>query len=542
MIEVELPDGTIAEFPDGTQKGDIEKALRSKMQPAAQATQWQSFLTSPAGRVLRGLKDPIDAGAQMLSRLGGESEASRVDQMVREGATEYEEARKAAGQSGFDLPRTAGSIGLQMLALRGLPVPAAGASLGTRAALGAASGAGFGALQPVTHGDFWAEKAKQTAIGAGTGAVAAPLTELAAQVVKPTLAKGVDTLRAAGINPTIGQMKGGMFKTAEEKLASLPVVGSVIRSGQQRATQELNDAAWNRALSNIGKKLPQGVRGQDAVAFVDDAIGQNYDAILTRIGAVPVDRKLIGDLSSLGGLLQTLPKDRGQQYATIIKNEIVDRIAQNRLTGEALKSAESNIGTTARQYMRSADVDQQKLGEALFEAQRALREWLTRVAPGEAAALKANNRAYAEFLRPLRASTSLGVQDEAFTAAQLQNAVKALDPTKHKKAFAKGDALMQDLSQPAKDVLSPRVPNSGTTDRALASLLTLGAPTVAATAFGNPALYAAGLPALLYTGPGQKLAGAYFAGAPALREPVAEVVRRSVPFAGAGLFGLLGQE
>ena len=190
--------------------------------PKPQATQWQQFLTSPGGRVLRGLKDPIDAGAQLLSRLGGESEASRVDDIVRKGLQEYEQARSATGQAGFDLPRTAGSIGLQALALRGLPIPAAGASLPARAGIGAASGAAYGALQPVADGDFWGEKGKQAATGAAAGAVAAPLTEALARVIKPKVSEGVQALRSAGVFPTLGQAKGGAFKTIEEKMASVP--------------------------------------------------------------------------------------------------------------------------------------------------------------------------------------------------------------------------------------------------------------------------------------------------------------------------------
>jgi hypothetical protein len=126
------------------------------------------------------------------------------------------------------------------------------------------------------------------------------------------------------------------------------------------------------------------------------------------------------------------------------------------------------------------------------------------------------------------------VQDETFTAAQLQNAVRALDPSKHKKAFAKGEALMQDLSGPAKNVLTNRVPNSGTTDRALMAYL-LANPikgTIGA---------AASIPAsVMYSAPGRQ-AAAMLGSRPDFAQPLADVIRQSVPFAGAGLYGLLGQ-
>lgn len=544
-----MPDGTIIRgVPDDATKDEVLRRYSASQSAPAQApSERQQFMSSVIGRGLRGLQDPIDAGAQLLSRAaasmipGLEGEPARVDALVRKDAAEYDAARQAAGQSGFDVPRTIGSTALQMLALRGLPTPVAASSLPARVGIGAGAGASYGALQPVTEGDFGDEKLKQIGLGAATGAVAAPLTELLARAVMPKGSDALRLLRSEGVNPTVGQMGGGAIKRAEEKLASLPVVGAVIRKGQERATEQLNDAAWNRALAPIGQTLPKGVTGREAVAHVDDAIGRNYESILNRIGAAPIDRQLVNDLSSLGGLLNQLPKDKSQQYAQIVKAEIVDRVQNNTLTGEAIKAAESNLGQIARRYANANDADQATLGRALFEAQHTLREWLARAAPAEAAALKANNRAYAEFLRPLRASAALGAEEGTFTAAQLQSAVKALDRTKHKKGFATGDALMQDLADAGKTVLSPKVPNSGTADRAFGGMFPFAAPAAAASLMGNPALYLAALPGLLYTRPGQALAGAYMTGAQPLRQPIADAVRGSLPLAGAGLYGLLGE-
>jgi hypothetical protein len=126
------------------------------------------------------------------------------------------------------------------------------------------------------------------------------------------------------------------------------------------------------------------------------------------------------------------------------------------------------------------------------------------------------------------------VQDETFTAAQLQNAVRALDPSKQKKAFAKGEALMQDLSGPAKDVLSNRVPNSGTPDRALLAYL------LANPIKGTGAALASIPMSAMYSAPGRQ-AAALLGSRPDFAQPLSEVIRQSVPFTGAGLYGLLGQ-
>lgn len=515
---------------------------RAGQQVSPQPTDRQQFMTSWYGRLMRGLQDPVDAGAQMLVRGAAkvfpslESEVSRVDEMVKGDAQEYEQARAAAGQSGFDLNRTLGSTALQLLALRGLPVPAAGASLGARTALGAASGAGYGAMQPVTEGDFWTEKVRQTGLGAATGAAAAPLTGALARVIRPKVPEGVQALRAAGVYPTPGQVKGGIFKSAEERLSSVPLIGDAIKAGQMGAVEELNVAAWNRALAPLGQRLPKNVTGQRAVAFVDDTIDDAYRSVIDKIGAKPIDSKLMQDLYGLRDLLGNASQDAKASFGNFIKTQVSGKLSNGRyLTGEKIKGLEEQLGRYARDMTRSNSAAERQLGQAYREAQASLREWLARVSPEQAGKLRAVNTAYANFLRPLRASGYLGVQDETFTAAQLHNAVRALDPSKHKKAFARGDALMQDLSQPAKDVLTNRVPNSGTTDRALlAYLLTNPVKGITAGATALPV-------SAMYTPLGRRTMAA-LGSRPEFAEPLAEVVRRSVPLVGPGLYGLLGQE
>ena len=61
--------------------------------------------------------------------------------------------------------------------------------------------------------------------------------------------------------------------------------------------------------------------------------------------------------------------------------------------------------------------------------------------------------------------------DESFYPAQLNNAAKALDKSKDKRAFSEGTALMQDLTGPAKQVMPSSIPDSGTAGRTLANIL-----------------------------------------------------------------------
>jgi hypothetical protein len=146
-----------------------------------------------------------------------------------------------------------------------------------------------------------------------------------------------------------------------------------------------------------------------------------------------------------------------------------------------------------------------QLGEAIGEAQDALRSMVERQAPkGGADALRAANAGWANFKRVQRAAAAVGAEDGVFNPSQLHNAVKAFDPSKDKVRFAEGKALMQDLSAAGKKVLTSKIPNSGTPER------------VAALAALNPGTWpyiAAGIPAsLMYTRPGQTAMAGLLAG------------------------------
>lgn len=547
MKEIELPDGTIAEFPADMPDEQIAAVLQKQFGTSKQENPAASFwdrlkqAAKPEQGIFRGLRDPIDAGAQMLVRgaaaagLAPESEVSRVDQMNAEAEKSYQQSR--GGMTGFDPSRLVGNI-LATAPLTGaVPV---GGSLAARTAIGGAAGAGFGALQPVENpgDDFWAQKGRQAKTGAIAGAVAAPLTAGLARIIQPKTDPAVKALMSEGVTPTPGQILGGAFRSSEEKGKSLPIVGGMIRNAEGRAMAQLNRAAVGRALAPIEKRLPDGLTGREAVEFAERTLGQSYDDVLNRVGAPAVDDRMIGELTNLQNIVRNLPKKFGKRLDTIIDNEILSRTQDGRLTGEAIKTAERNLGNLSKTLGKSMDGDTALLGEAVDETQRILRSWLERAAPSDVSAqLRATNAGWANFKRVQKAAGMLGAEEGVFSAAQLQNAVKVADRSKDKAAFARGNALMQDLSESAKKVMTPKLPNSGTADR----LLPVGLGYLAAS---NPALTAgAMLPAMaMYSPLGQRATAALLASRPQFAEPVSQAVRQAgVPILTGGLFGLLGQ-
>ena len=522
----ELHDGRRLEFPDDTPDEVIQRTVLGLVSGQPERP---GALERGAKGVAMGMRDRLDAFSQVLSRgaaavgfPGGDAAVKFWDKDIKSRNDAYKQDVRG-GQGDFDFGRMGGNM-LAMAPLSlGMPAPA---TLGRAVMTGGLGGGAFGALQPVLSGDFATEKAKQIGIGGLSGAAMGPVTYGLSRVISPQSSPEVAALRAEGVTPTPGQMLGGMFKSAEEKATSVPLLGAAIKSGQARAINEFDVAAVKRALAPVGVSLPKGVKGYDAVSFVRNTLSDKYDDALSAIGPIKLDQKFSTDMQGVYGKLSSLPKDKADQFARILQTEVANRGRAGVLTPEAIKAAESNIGKQARAYMRADDFDTRQLGEALDAAQDKLRDMITRQAPPDAAAaLQKVNSGYAMFKRVQRAASYVGAEDGVFNANQLTQAVRALDRTKDHRAFSEGTALMQDLASAGKKVLSSKVPNSGTTDRAL-GVAAMMSPLVDAGATTVPLLGGIGAASLLYSPAGQRMAAGLLASRPAGAAGAADVMRR----------------
>lgn len=543
--------------PDAVPSGNgIDAFLAS---PAVGASQPSAATPAPSffDRFAKGVNDVNTAGAQMLvhalpagvvnavnsatkyvndlpvigpatKALGmTPATALELDQRIAADEKTYQAARKDAG---IDWARMGGN----MLATAPIAAVLPGA---TGMAGGTAMGALYGGIsQPVTAGDYASEKMKQMALGAATGGGTSALIGGAARAISPRVSADVRTLIDNGITPTPGQILGGGFKRAEEAATSVPVLGDMIKNAQRRAIGDMNTAAVNRALSPIGDTLPDGLTGRKAIEYASQKLSDAYDSVLNKIGAVRPDQQFSQDIQSLGALTQNL-QDGGAQFQRVVNNEILGRIDQNGvMTSDGLKAAESNLGGLARGYMKSPDYDLRQTGAAIQEAQATIRNMLQRVAPAGADELQKINQGYANFLRPERASVSLGAESGVFTPAQFQNAVKALDQSRNKLAFSKGNALMQDLSEPAKNVLGNSLPDSGTPFRHAIQALIAGAAghsilPAGADAMMLPAAAGVGAMSMPYTILGQRMAAQALTQRPAWAPKAAGLLNSSSPYA-----------
>mgnify|MGYP000482251316 CR=1 FL=1 len=214
-ITAQLHDGTRLEFPDGTDPAVIQQTVQKVLGKAPAGTSPSQLKGSVLGGAFMGLRDPIDAGAQLLARgvdagvrgfnsLTGldipRPDVAGVDNIVKDANSEYDASRKMAGRDGLDIARLGGN--LLNPANRIVPMGAASSALqiGGRAA---AQGAISGSLQPTTDTDnFWQQKALQTGIGAAGGA--------AGGLAADKLMRGVgDAFASMRARPGFPQLLGG---------------------------------------------------------------------------------------------------------------------------------------------------------------------------------------------------------------------------------------------------------------------------------------------------------------------------------------------
>lgn len=399
------------------------------------------------------------------------------------------------------------------------------------ATLGGASGL----VQPALDGS---ERAMNVGLGAAGSAAGQGAVNGLARLVRPNTSPAVQSLMAEGITPTPGQILGGGFKRAEEGLSSIPYVGDGIKRGQARAVEQLNDAAFNRALKPIGEKLPAGLQGREAVAHVESTLGAKYDALLPQMTAKK-DAAFSAEVQNLRQMVKTgaIDPNARKAFERIINNDVLGKFqGQGAMTGQTLKQVESDLGTAIKRFAASQDADQRLVADALREVQSSLRDMVTRNNPAHAAELKSINEGWANFKRVQKAAAGLGADDGIFSAAQLQNAVKASDRSKDKGAFARGNALMQDLSDGAKKVLGPKLPDSGTPYRSLAALGLGGGAGMAAGVDPTYLGGAAAIP-LLFSRPGQNALATLLARRPESADQAANALRRLAPYAALPAIG-----
>lgn len=355
--------------------------------------------------------------------------------------------------------------------------------------------------------------------GAVGGVVGEGLMRGGSRVVQPILhSPAVSNLLKQGVVPTPGSAIGGLARDVEDKFTSVPLVGNLINNARTRSLEDMSRAAFKQATPP-GQSIPEV--GKEGVQLGKQAFDRAYGGVYgtSRIGLSYDLLQGIG--AAKQGTTIPLSADEATKFDAIIKREVLDRLSDGPvMTADAKVVIEKNLREAAFKAGNSP------LGDALKGALRSFRDAMGRsVGPGGQKQLQDIDRAYSAFSDVKKAVDRADANAGLFTPHQLQ-------------MTSKSGSSLERLADDAQQVLPSKVPNSGTVDRGLSSLLYLGGTTgAAAPIFGVPYWSALAAAPLLYSRPGTRyLLGDLLPGQGIL----AEGIRGAAPY-GAAAGGVLGE-
>lgn len=518
---------------------DDEKKPQALSKPAqVLAGAMPMFGGAYVGDLMMGLRQPLDAAAQLAARATGRGvpQAEGANQAAMDA---YQQNWAPDSRFGASFVR---GIGQGLGTAPVTPVMAAGGIVKS-AAQGTGMGGAMGALTPVygaaDNADFWQRKQDQAAQGAVGGALFGAGGAALGKALAPKVNPQAQELLDAGVTPTPGQILGGISKRIEEKGRSIPLLGDAITAGQARAIQEYNRAQYRKALEPLGtdaRKLADDFPvGNEGIRKVGDTLSGAYESVLAKSQPSAIDKPF---KQAIGNLEAMVPKALRDDFTSIIDRELRAKVTTGQtLTPSVAKEIDSELGRLAAGYRGSSSESERTLGRALQQAQAEVRSLFARYNPKQASMLRAIDKGWATLTEIENAGAMLGAKEGVFTPAQFLNAVKKSDKSVRDRAFARGEARNQGIAQAADAVLSQKYPDSGTAGRAMLGALGLGGAGMLSPAI--PA--AAGIGALAYTPIGQRASAALLTQRPAAVRNAGDLLKELAPYLTApGAAGLLG--
>jgi len=243
-----------------------------------------------------------------------------------------------------------------------------------------------------------------------------------------------------------------------------------------------------RVVVGTGKNsgCTYGIRGRKVQLVLKDALSNSYDKVIPKLSADMTDPAFVGKMQNLRSLVSNLPQREQDRFDSVIAREIDQRLAPNgKLSGQNLKDAWNALRDEAAKFSKSTDAYQVDLGRALKQTFEELKTHVAATNPADVVRdLRNTDLGYANFKILQKAASGVGAVDGKISPSALQSAVRASDRSLDKGRMAEGRALMQDLSNAGKDVLTNKVPDSGTAGRMMAGSIPGMAVGLAASPLG----------------------------------------------------------
>jgi hypothetical protein len=466
-----------------------------------------------SSEIMQALRNAHDSGntkdaarlAQMYTDAKAkETKPSFADQAIDYGKRHGRELATLAGGTvgGLVAAPFAGLASIPTMGLGGVATEAAGVGLG--AGIGGqaydilAQRMGWEKPQtPMQQATNVIKDVAGNAIGVPVGRVASAIaTPVVRSVVRPIAQSGGRALANALANPsagkqlsragvqlTPGQMTGGALQRMEDAATSIPVAGDIIKTAQKRGVQTYNRVAIDQALDPLGAKLPTNVDiGRKGISAANKIISKAYDAALGAVTVAP-DTQFT---TALAAASQTpIRGSLNDDLLTAIDN--INKNITGPISGKELKLVDEELGAQIRSAPNSPTG--RELQNRLSGLRTELDNLLARTNPDALAGKKAADAAKARLIRVEEASASAGAPGGNFTPAQLASAVKRYEGGPRNAKYARGEALMQNLSEAGSEVLPKTVPDSGTAFRSLMQSPLVALPPAVLTSIPTAVLY-----------------------------------------------------
>lgn len=277
----------------------------------------------------------------------------------------------------------------------------------------------------------------------------------------------VQALAQRGVPLTIGQMRGGAAKSAEERAMSNPFVGDIIRERQVDSLRGFNRAAFDETGQKLGTTIPD--IGQTGIAQVQGATDQLYGDALSGMQFVPDPQfsSTMGNIQRTQASNGVLKPEQLAQVAKNVQSNVGGRMRGGGLFGKSFKKAMSQMRSDAAKMDPTVGSAVKEYRDAIMQSARSQSD------PAAVAALDRADLAY-PYVKVLQQAVAdaRNQGENLFTPFQLGN--DAYQQTKKfggMAAAARGDVPFNELQQAAVNVLPNRIPNSGTAERTLSNSL-----------------------------------------------------------------------
>jgi len=410
--------------------------------------------------------DPGTANALKALALSVAKTGSSLGQMATEpfGSDYYRKAAQNIEQDlrsmrekqplSTGLGETTGTV--LSLPLPGMPVASGAKGLLQAAGLGAALGT---ASEPVLEGDLASGKA-ETALKSGLFGAAfqkgAQMFDPALERLKTLMSLGVD-VEGLRKNGTLGQLLGGPLETFEKFLerVSFSQLGGRRAQGAQALGESIERAniesqkafstpIINQALAPLGREVPTGLQGYDAIQRAENIISNGYNEAIQKIGAVTLKpnheaelRTILADAKQKFGAAEPNLYRQLEQDVTSLVSAFNQ---QGQLAATTWNKDRENLGSRAFSLRGSDDPYKRDLGSAYRAVQNV---WMRMADEADKSGkIRAANAAYSAMQPLYRAAGYVNAarqREGAFTPQELLTATAA----ENRRKFQRGTAPYQ---------------------------------------------------------------------------------------------------